>query len=141
GAEVGDLDLGGPLDHVAHRIAGVAGRHDEQVHAGDHHHQGQPDHQPHHGLAPEGTVFLFVCHCMGPKKLLSTVSLAPPSTVSTRKSSGWRPVRESGAVTITGTLMTCCASACTRSRLLPRSSMPGAVASMVMRYVASSSLL
>src|SRR5690606_10982166 len=133
GAQVRDLDLGGAGDEVADRVAGVARGQRDQDHAGHHRGQRQADHQPHHRLAPERALRGLVGHHSGPKKLLSTASLAAPSALSTRKTSGWRPLTESGPATVTGTLSTCWGAACTASRPAPWSVIPAGAPSRTIR--------
>ena len=77
---------------------------------------------------------------MGPKKLLSTVSVDVPSMAWMRKRNAWRPLVARGAVTISGTDSTCCAPAGTTTRGPPVSTMPGA-ASISTRYVCGRSVL
>src|SRR5690606_18825627 len=148
GAQVGGLDLRGALDVVGDNIGRtLATGQDDHDDPGDHDRHGQPDHQPHHGLAPgrrPGPGFLLVLfsHHIGPKKLLSTVSRALPSALSITKVTSWRPRVSAGAVSSTGTESTCAgpASTCTRPPP-PRSEIAGLADSSVTTYCWAESVL
>src|SRR5690606_20243418 len=113
GAEVGDLDLAGALHLVGNRIDAAAARGcNHQPDARDHRGQRQGDHQPDHGFAQGVALVAFFVHRLyiGPKKVLSTVSLLAPSSLRIVNTTSWRPWIDAGALSTTGSERT--SSAC-----------------------------
>src|SRR5690606_8638292 len=144
--EVGGLDLRHAADIVGHHVGRtLAAGLDDHDDPRDHHRRGEPDHQPHHRLAPGGRALLgglvfFVSHHIGPKKLLSTVSRALPSALSITKVTSCRPRVSPGAGSSTGTESTCAASAET-CRVPPRRLIAGLGDSTETRYSCAPSVL
>src|SRR3546814_2771591 len=105
------LDLAGALHVVGNRVdAAAARRQHHHPDAAQHRGQRQGDDQPDHRLAQRvamlvvhrGLAIMLVVHHIGPKKVLSTVSLSSPSTLRMVKTTSWRPLTDAGALSTTG---------------------------------------
>src|SRR5207342_1473548 len=130
GPEVGHLHLGSPLDFIRDQVvvARRTRRRHQQRDRRDHRSGRDCRYQPHHRFAP-GAAFHAIVerhHCVGPKKLLSTVLCTRPSAERTSKRTSWRPCVPAGAVMVSGTEATSLAgttiagmSPSTRPSLLP----------------------
>src|SRR3546814_7311958 len=100
--------------------------------AAQHRGQRQGDDQPDHRLAQRvamlvvhrGLAIMLVVHHIGPKKVLSTVSLSSPSTLRMVKTTSWRPLTDAGALSTTGSDSTSSGWARTGCGM-SRSTMPG----------------
>src|SRR5690606_12105963 len=143
------LALAGTLPVVRNRIdAAAARRQHHHPEPGQHRRQGQGDDQPDHRLA-QGVAALvvhqvlpvtFVGHYIGPKNVVSTVSLSSPSTLRMVKTTSWRPVTEAGALSTTGSDRT--SSGCARTGCgMSRSTMPGGFESTSMVNASASATL
>src|SRR3546814_14303950 len=107
--------------------------------APQHRGQRQGEDQPDHRLAQRVAtlvvrrvpVVVFVVHHIGPKKVLSTVSLASPSTLRMVKTTSCRPLIDAGALSTTGSASTSSVWARTGCGL-PRSTVPGVLDSISM---------